>query len=170
MQVFLKALLVSYTFFQETQSNAYVWRNIPTTMTYAHRIPHARRVTPAFCLDLYWRYTQCSKAAAPFVQGELRPALPNGCYVTLRATSSCRPQRHLALTSRLLHLKRAFSQLMRRKTLCACLFIYLKFIYLFIYWAAVAITQTVFGLRSQEIIYKRNRWRAICYSKKPRRH
>ena len=54
----------------------------------------------------------------------LRSGLPNGCYVTLRATSSCRSQRHLVLTSRLLHLKRAFSEFMRRKALRVCLFIY----------------------------------------------
>ena len=31
----------------------------------------------------------------------LRSGLPNGCYVTLRATSPCRPQRHFVLTSHL---------------------------------------------------------------------
>ena len=63
----------------------------------------------------------------------LRSGLPNGCYVTLRATSSCRPQRLLVLTSRLLHLKRVFSEFMRRKALRVCLFIYSKSIYLFTY-------------------------------------
>ena len=50
--------------------------------------------------------------------------VPNGCYVTLRATSYCRPQRHLVLTSRLLHLKRAVSEFMTRKALRVCLFVY----------------------------------------------
>ena len=53
----------------------------------------------------------------------LRPGLPNGCYVTLCATSPYRPQHHL-LASRLLHLKQAFSEFMRRTALRVCLFIY----------------------------------------------
>ena len=60
------------------------------------------------------------------INPDLRSGLPNGFYVTLRAKSPCRPQRHLVLTSRLLHLKRAFSELMRRKALCECVFIYSK--------------------------------------------
>ena len=52
--VYVNACLFKGTtfFFQETQSTAYVWTNMPPSMTYTDRIPHARRVTPAFCLDL----------------------------------------------------------------------------------------------------------------------